>query len=742
MKKTHLFASLATAMLATAMSSTAQDLGQIELGVKYDLTSMASVTATFVAPESGILQVDGDPYLYYDANHSQAVDRTYVGSTSNGTMNQYPVEADSTYYLYTGFNLNSSYLLLEMVNAIEVTDHYPDLSEELSSAGYDYVDITFNQKVIVESATIAVGQTVVAVSPITASTNKTISIPYKDTFVTWYANGLLSGGETVTFTLTGITNSEGQLFGSNGVYSVQYTAATRPLQLVAEQVPAIFYSYFSPGDEAAILKLTFDGDLSTAEPIKLTFGYGDMEGGEGAYYTETMYSTAEGASVTFDFSGKLRTPDNMTSTGTLQEYVSIKVGPIYAADGSLVYSPGQGTMGTFGFAPAYSLLEYIDVACQFYPSNGSELAGYDQLEIWVRGVEGLVYDGVKITGEKADGSDLDIFMELAELTITPEDDDEVTILVPLTDEITSGKNIKVSLNIIGSTDGYDHSGDVVARYNGFVVTYCDPADGSSIASLKAGDRITIRTNKGRTNPDLRVSYSILNTDNDEVMVSGDMTRDDDASYYVDLEEALTFYSRIAYDITFTAYEDATTTEPLGSETFSWTGTTATVSLSVFVLDSVDPADGTTLATADQRVFTFKYDGVVELVVASAIAGAVESLVADDDDAEGGYSTQWTLTLSKAYMESIADQLVITLRAYDQLGQLVEGNVTTYSDSFLELHYPLAYNAAITTIEADAASHFTVYNLQGIKVMETADKSALEGLRKGIYVVNGRKVMVR
>lgn len=49
-------------------------------------------------------------------------------------------------------------------------------------------------------------------------------------------------------------------------------------------------------------------------------------------------------------------------------------------------------------------------------------------------------------------------------------------------------------------------------------------------------------------------------------------------------------------------------------------------------------------------------------------------------------------------------------------------------------------SAVDSIED--AGHVTVYNLQGVKVLDTDNVKAVNTLKKGIYVVIGRKVAVR
>ena len=51
------------------------------------------------------------------------------------------------------------------------------------------------------------------------------------------------------------------------------------------------------------------------------------------------------------------------------------------------------------------------------------------------------------------------------------------------------------------------------------------------------------------------------------------------------------------------------------------------------------------------------------------------------------------------------------------------------------------NSGIEDIVSDTDSGYIVYNLNGIRVLKTANKSDLESLPKGIYIVNNKKVAI-
>lgn len=72
---------------------------------------------------------------------------------------------------------------------------------------------------------------------------------------------------------------------------------------------------------------------------------------------------------------------------------------------------------------------------------------------------------------------------------------------------------------------------------------------------------------------------------------------------------------------------------------------------------------------------------------------------------------------------------------EDMSVIVGGN--PYGDMF---SYIIASdNAGIEGIEATVADQYIVYNLSGIKVLATKDKTQLSSLPKGIYIINGKKI---
>lgn len=113
----------------------------------------------------------------------------------------------------------------------------------------------------------------------------------------------------------------------------------------------------------------------------------------------------------------------------------------------------------------------------------------------------------------------------------------------------------------------------------------------------------------------------------------------------------------------------------------------------------------------------------------------------------GASTEFTIvskssTETSVKVENIkfaeGDKIHYTVRAVGR-NSTDTGNI--YSD-YTEPTYVTFASAGIDDITTDIATSYTVYNLMGIKVLETADYDRVKALPKGIYIVNGKKVAIR
>lgn len=90
--------------------------------------------------------------------------------------------------------------------------------------------------------------------------------------------------------------------------------------------------------------------------------------------------------------------------------------------------------------------------------------------------------------------------------------------------------------------------------------------------------------------------------------------------------------------------------------------------------------------------------------------------------------------------SASDDLTVIAGGVDRLHMNDDNDELFPESTILSYVLPLIKEAGIESIEIpDSDGIFKVYNLLGVKVLETKDKSEIQNLNKGIYIVNGKKI---
>lgn len=739
----------AAALVCTAWTASAVDLGEIELGQTYDLSAynFQTVTATFTAPTAGEYYLDGGDFdVFSDEAYTTSVHPTSYLQNNNNGLYTFNLAEGAKYYLKAGFLMGSTYLKVYRDVQLELDHANPEIGSTLISSGYPQVDFWFNIAIsTVENVTLtAAGETF---SPTWRLVNdRIVTIEIKEILNQLYTADKLHEGDAIDFSFK-LADKDGNLYHGDGLFEASYVAGRKSATLVSAVMPPKFLSYFAPGQASSLVKLTFDSELSTTRPAQLRLGFGNVEY-EGEYYTETIDGVVDGCSVTFDLSGKRRIPAEMVASGTDYGIMALMCGPFYDTQDQYVYSSGQGKMGSMDYALAYEQLAPAEIYSQFTPENGTSLSGTDQIEIWVRTMASFSYDGVKITYDDAAGQAKACVIPQAELAVEYESfDDSAIITFALPAAVKAGKNVVVTLNDFVAFDGYDHDGDVMATYNAFVLTYAEPANGSHLAALATGEVIKVCTNYSTLYPEMYMMYEIrdLNAaDEDAACVKAwsFMTRTADASYedgIVYTSEMLydqPLYSGHAYAINYRAWatEDDFNymREPVGDATVTLYGTSAEPRYSDVKFVSIDPANGTVLADASQRVFTVTYDGMVALTenthinLGYGMTMAFESL--EGLDGENGYAPVWKLTVPQEYMESLANYLEFSVGAVDMDGNAVEAEMGNAADSYFVFEYPVGYNKVELAVAPDPAEDsllslhtFTFTDPAGGEVMPSYDE---------------------
>lgn len=159
------------------------------------------------------------------------------------------------------------------------------------------------------------------------------------------------------------------------------------------------------------------------------------------------------------------------------------------------------------------------------------------------------------------------------------------------------------------------------------------------------------------------------------------------------------------------------------------------------IDNIDPADGSVIESLTSIVFSFSYymnasddetkqprlylEGTTELI-------PVEYTTKPEDGVktmtQGAIKATTPVTANGTYILEVPTGYFI-----DANNNEIEG---------VTLKYVVKNDTSLEDIVTDAESNWTVYDITGRKVLETADYNKVKALFKGIYIINGKKAIVK
>ncbi len=720
----------AAAICVSATAFAAEEFpnnGTLQANTDYLLTGNVDLRAVYVPDQSGtIIYTQGNAVTpYHDANYEQvyAQDEYHFLSYLDQRYTIDVTEGEPVYFLCSAlelaFGADGTIFRIDKDQPVEVVMYDTTPGTVIgTTSGFNEMTVTFNQPVTVESIVMSVDGTStsakISSSPVA---NINVFIPYVNTLKSWYNTGALVGGEDLTITLSGIKNAQGKEYKNGEDLVLHYKAAPKSTTLLSYKEPNPFMSYWKQGDPAAVMTVTYDGNISRAD-YELTFGNFEAEIPDGYYEVggsdmadSPAKVTIENNVVKIDFAGYQRRPQDMVPSGT--NYGNL-VAKVFAYDeaGQPVQGSGQGQVGSFDVALNYVYITPAELRPIFTPAPGGTLNGEENLEIRLYDYDKIEFTGVQFEIEGANT----IIVPKSDVTVKAGTNNDWTLIVPIPAEAKdNSKKVVVTLDGLISVDGVDHSNDIRAVYNGFTITTFEyySANGQLITSRElpefaADSKLQVLTNVSEQYPDMYMEYEVLRMVKDgepeSVKPASYMVRttdpfDGSVIYTQEFPMSVKLVRNEEYHLVFTAYQDEMSrwmgVEPLGSEYVVFTGTTEPFRFSSIVLENVDPENGTEIEP-DQTQFTLSFNGLVKMDGQSSYityGGGVETPFASIepiDSEDGVYANTWTVTIPDWYIASFkAEFLSMCIIATDENGYLVEGNEGFEEGSYIRLEYPVA-----------------------------------------------------
>lgn len=470
--------------LMTTIVASAAEWTPFETGVKYDFKFMEDQNFKFVPTEDGILRIYAQ-----ETNISVSTDETTAGDkisawkyvpttdkdgTSWSGYTEASLKAGTPYYINVPGTLSKSTtkyfkgVFEAGVNELKLTaiNFEEGKTFDISDTRGGQLNLSFNMNAKSEETNVKIGNIIDCNVETRTSTNAgSLYVLLKDSLISWLNKGKIVGGEEMIITIKNIRAAadENIKYGKDGNLTLKFLTPSKPHTLVSKQLPDPFLSYWPKGDERGMIVLTFDsdvmaGDAQTAKG-SFTLGYAEMDD----VYVESLEPSmfrAEGNKLYIDFTGKLRTKETMGLKNDW-DLITLRLMNVKMADGTNVFSAGAGTSGSFTFTMNYK--EYkSNLAFELTPADGEKLTE-NTVKIYFSDKNAITFEGVKFTYQ--DENDKKYQTVVTEgITSTEEGDEAIEYVIPITDAIKNGKNVRFTLTGVVANDGLDHS-DITARWN-------------------------------------------------------------------------------------------------------------------------------------------------------------------------------------------------------------------------------------------------------------------------------------
>lgn len=469
--------------LMSTMLASAAEWTPFETGVKYDFKFMEDQNFKFVPTEDGILRIYAQ-----ETNISVSTDETTAGNKisawkykpttdEDGTTwsgyTEASLKAGTPYFINVPGTLSKSTkkyfkgVFETGVNELKVTaiNFEEGKTFDISDTRGGQLNISFNMNAKSEETNVKIGNIIDCNVETRTSTNAgSLYVLLKDSLISWLNKGKIVGGEEMIITVKNIRAAadENIKYGKDGNLTLKFLTPSKPHTLVSKQLPDPFLSYWPKGDERGMIVLTFDADVMPGEAQtakgSFTIGYAESDDIYVEYLEPSMFR-ADGKKLYIDFTGKLRTKETMGLKNNW-DLITLRLMNVKMADGTNVFSEGAGTSGSFTFTMNYK--EYkSNLAFELTPADGEKLKE-NNVKIYFSEKDAIKFDGVKFTYQ--DENDKKYQTTVTEGITSEVEGDAIEYIIPITDAIKNGKNVRFTLTGVVANDGLDHS-DITARWN-------------------------------------------------------------------------------------------------------------------------------------------------------------------------------------------------------------------------------------------------------------------------------------
>lgn len=476
-------------IIATAVTSVMaadNDLGALELGKTYTIKAYADNMATFTATTDGVITYSStntyEMRPYTAADYKTEVEQFNRTGAAGGYSGQhsydFKVTAGTVYYFYLSFAMGTSDFTLTMAGdaKVELNTASPELNSVYNlTSGGGQMSWNFNKPVTFSNATLQIGDNAAESISVITTSNSLFTNDVQAKVWNAMKNGTAHEGDKFVVTITGIALASDAtvLYNGDGILKAEYTIGKKPISLVSTEnftSYGDFLSFYSTKNDNGVVKLQFDGKLTTDTTIVTNIRFGNLDKDfEGEYYYEnvTPVLSDDGTALIINLQGKRRRQVDMLpdqASDTKYETIILHVAGVKDSEGTYAYSDGQGSLGSYDCI--YNFKEITaNIAVDYDPASGGEITG-NSIEVWIADESKLSYDGVRFTYTKdGETKTADVAKSLITKEVDTEDKTANILTIPVPDDVFGAKDIVLTFINLESADGSDYSSVLTATYS-------------------------------------------------------------------------------------------------------------------------------------------------------------------------------------------------------------------------------------------------------------------------------------
>lgn len=559
----------------------------------------------------------------------------------------------------------------------------------------------------------------------------------------------LNIGDPFYIKLEGVKDAEtGDLLEPDGTLSLKLKAGRiilADLLMVDPVEGSDIHPLYPEGSAEGLVVFTFSEPVTATEAV---ISYGDVEKGTYGKIKVPNELICKENTITVDIHGIDLYPSSINDCST----VSLRLSGVKTADGLLAKGNLPGSPGAYVVNYHVKTSGSVEIMPDFTPAAGSNIDETKEIECWLNAK--ITFDAVRLSytlgGEKVV---LDLPVAMLRVMEDPNDEEAMLVYIPVGD--LSFAEGDVALEFVNAVDMEQYAVTVTCKY---VSAGKNVENSKCLGSIPCGGKLDKFPSEFSflfsdiVSIDPEKSVVIVNGKENPLQAYGLMAESSvntvklyaRGSIYGDF----VFKLRV-YDARINSRDDNVAITYGDEKGY----VTAAYSFYSFNCTQIEPSEGLVSSLKD---FTLTFvnpqdelDFVAGLNPDSQVTLVDETgkevMKADVKIAEGDYPTQVTVSLPEAVSEEgtyrlLLPKMTVFNSFYDEMADDFGVSMGAFYNPAYSFEYTIQSSGIEQLEQQDGIVE--VYSIDGVLIRKADASVALQGLRKGIYLVNGKKVAVQ